>query len=290
MRYVLTVFRKDLEELWGSRWLLISLTVVLVVLLGFVARLDSEPVTLRVQVVEDGIVDERKPPGYWAQRVEQLMPRLARVEFIERPRQSPPEVFQGTVSVPAFMQRKQLDLLVVIRGGHYWLYARGADAYGLNRLTELAWSLESLLFSEELRLTPWPENFSVVDLYPATTPYNMALLAVFIALAAQFIAFLMAATGVAREREAHTLEVLLAAPRSGPYKLLLAKLLTAVAASAAILVLLTVSARALLGVAIQQHVLEALGLQVLGLTSAALLGLVCSAAVRSQLISSELRR
>jgi len=179
------------------------------------------------------------------------------------------------------------DLLLNIEEGRWALYTAETNPRRMGRVLDLAQGIR-LAHSTDIPVYYKLSALGALPLRPALLYYpqsmdkSLALLPMTYSLIVCFLAFILAAPSLIRERELHTLEVLLGAPGINGRTVLVGKTLLPIGVSLFAGIVMLVVVQAVYGLYVKADVVLFLLFMVLPILSSTLLGLLVSALARSQ--------
>lgn len=293
MLAALRICRKDLFELLGDVRGVLFVFVLPSLILLLVGQLQTRNTPLQIQVA--GTVDEADRFVY-----DELMGLLEEISSLEVSSRDVP-----ALDPLAELRSTDLDLLLNLEGSspNRWLfYTPETDRARLTRVRRIVGGLERALAvisaygpeedesrEEELERFGWELSAlgvfpppRLVSYYPhASDGATDIILQVFILILCS-LPFVLTAPGLFREREAHTLEPLLAAPGVGPGTLIVGKTLFAVVVTFFNFALMLVLAQSFYALHLKSGMLLMILFLLPAILSSALIGLTISALSKSQ--------
>ncbi len=210
------------------------------------------------------------------------------------------------------MSKSAFDPLAQLDGGHFdfllnaegksgypfFLYTAETNPYRLTALQQVAAGLERMLLlsnwaiKERLpeELKPYVVMYglgtfslrSVFSFYPQAADPSISLIPMTIAFIICFLPFVVSAPSLIREKEAHTLEVLMTAPRIGPASLFFGKCILPLTISVFQFLLMLLVSQFVFHVHVKIDPFPIILVLLLALLSSTLLGLAISSLANSQ--------
>jgi ABC-type multidrug transport system permease subunit len=297
MKGTLRVFRQDLIQLLEGFYGLILVFLLPTLLLGVVGQLSVQAPPYQIRVSGTPAGEERVVYDKFVA----LLGDISTVEFHARD--------QLALDPLNELREDELDLLINLegKGSRGWVLYTAADsrpklasvrqlATGLERALRViqTWAdsldpnraenlgQETIQWGTELGALGSFTPRQLLAYHPAAMDRTIDLAAGTLILIICFLPFVLAAPSFIREREAHTLEVLLAAPGIGGRSVLTGKGLYVVAVTMTELLLLMVVIQSVYGIQIKPGFLGIIGLIVPAILATTLLGLAVSMLLRTQ--------
>jgi len=291
------IFRQDLIQLLDGFHGLVLVFILPTLLLGLVGQLSVQAPPFQIRISGTPAGDEREVYD----ELIALLGDISTVEFHTRE--------QLALDPLSELKDGGLDLLINLEGDRprEWVLYTAANsrptlasvrqlASGLERAMRVieAWADardpeevedladETLRWGTELGALGSFTPRQLLAYYPAALDRTTDLAAGTLVLIICFLPFVLAAPAFIREREAHTLEVMLAAPGIGGRAVLAGKWLFVVAVTVVELLLLMVVVQSVYGIQIKPGFLGMMGLILPAILATTLLGLAVSMLVRTQ--------
>lgn len=292
MTPILRIFAKDLVETIGNVRGLITLLVaptLIVVLIGQLRTQPPELTVLMAGVPECGEAEDASSDICQIRRLLQEISYVSLRTQLEReyyPRQR--------------LEADHIDLLINIdassdQSAPWLMYTAETVPRRLPWLSELARGIRASRWINHAgdetnssagllmlaALGGWIPLRSVVHFYPKGGDHSVALLPGSISIIICLLPFVVVASSLIRERDARTIETLLAVPDMTGRSIFLGKLLVAIAVSLLSLLLMVITIQIIYDVYISVHTLQFLLLLGLPVLSSALIGMAVSAIART---------
>jgi len=297
MKGTLRIFQQDLIQLLEGFHGLVLVFILPTLLLGLVGQLSMQAPPFQIRIAGPPTEDEQLVYDKFVA----LLGDISTVEYHTRE-----EIALNPLSE---LRDEGLDLLINLereRSKDWVLYTAADSRPSLTSVRQLATGLERAL----MVIQSWADsldpnsverlgdetlqwgtelgalgNFTPRQLlayYPTALDRTTDLAAGTLVLILCFLPFVLAAPSFIREREAHTLEVLLAAPGIDGRAVLTGKWLFVVAVTLTELLLLMVVVQSVYGIQIKPGFLAMIGLLLPAILATTLLGLAVSLLVRTQ--------
>lgn len=293
------IFVKDFQELRFSRYPLLLIFLLPVILIALTGRLSVQERSLRLYLERS---EEADPPY---SSVLGMLGDFQNVEVVQAARHQRP--------VWEFMDKHGLDAALVWHAtklesrspwhGAWYVYSQPSNAEGAKILKNLVLLLQAGIGEDSVR--PWwlaafvegrigredvnedgalgLVKFLLVQRGGEPPRDSRWLVPLVISLTVVFVPFLLAAGTLVREREIGTLFVIASAPRVSWYHVFLGKSILPVFCGFVTLLLLAIAARTLYGFGMKPGFGGAFGIQAAAIVAATFQGMAVSTFVRSQL-------
>ena len=278
----LRVFRQDVIQLVVGFNGILLVFVLPTLLLGLVGQLSVQAPPFEVSVL--GTPDRAYREVY--DEFVALLRDISTVEVDTRPEQ--------TLDPLGELRAGEIDLLINLEAEtprEWVMYTAEDSRRNLESVKQLAAGLERALRVIEAPDSEWGAEFGALGTftprqmfayYPRALDRTTDIVAGTLVLIICFLPFVLAAPAFIREREAHTLEVLLAAPGIDGRAVLVGKWLFVVVVTMAELLLLMVLIQSLYGIQIKPGFLSMVGMFLPAVLATTLLGLAVSILARTQ--------
>ena len=288
MKSIMRILIKDIHEFYYRPYLLAWLLLLPLLFLVLVGELEQSRKQVRL------VFDPTNSPSEDRDLARRLIHEYSIIDLVEIKDTAAFDDEQIVDDPVTVLNRAAADLVLQWRDGWH-LYLRGSDIETQARLVDIAvllgwsfssgrpWQLNEVEQALERTTEERQSQLNMHMLEGIMYRSDRQLIPQVIALVSLFIPFVVASAALVRERELGTLPVLLATPGVSMARLFVGKAILPVVLGVLVLLSCLLFAGQWFGLPIRAGLLPMLALQIAGIVSSTLLGLVLTTRINSQI-------